>query len=961
MKRVTFLLLVFALLLSILPVQAEAAKQSEYWSLSELLEMGAVPPSYNSAMQRYEISTPEQLLFLSGEWKQVDTNADGAPDAPRDGQYVLMNDIDMQPLMKRLGYMPPLACNKEENSDRSDGWFRGVFDGQYFAIVNLVLYKPSQSAGLFCYAGSAVDSAQIKNLALLHVSLTGKKNVGAIAGVSYATIENCLVTGKISSARKEKDGDTVGGIVGSLKTGGGRAVGRVENCFAYVSVQGGSCVGGIVGHQDGGGYVNNCLAAGDIKSSGMPAHAGGICGAFHMGNALTGCVSLQTSIACASLATDAGKIAGSLPEENGAHILKNAAWEGTQLIGNPANSYPEQPIYSDLTDEAVFTKRTYKNDLQWDFHSIWTWVGEETNGYPMLSGYAKRGNAPDMIDKLQADIQLQHAVLLGDCRQKRTVTQGAYTRISVRALAPEKTQVKDVRLYYGKRSEADVLIDYVQMEWEEGAYACEFPEEAPGEYMYYIQAQAGKELLYYPYYKEAPAVLVVQEAGIHALPYEISLTPGSNFDEMGFCWLTEETGVDTQIRYREQQDTHWTLAKGESVLRSFGYEAVQSHRITLSALKPDIVYEYQVGGEVGGVGYWSDVYTFKAMPNNDEFTFAWVSDVQARTPLGNESFFESLQYMQSHLGLPDFLLNTGDLVDNGFQSEEWAALFAALHPYYETLPMINIPGNHDQKGDPNYEQFGARFLMPNGFEGLEETTGWFEIADACIVVINTFVMPAENQAACIQAQLAWAERVFESAGKKWRILASHAGPYTINNDPAPYRPLLSDACDRMRVDLYLSGHDHMYMRGSLLAGQKVAPGEGTTYITSGAVGEDFGSYKKENDPYVEVHADGDFQVLKMVTVMQDRIAVKVYQRADEGDQINWSHWDVVDDFEIAKCLSAPSPTPAVQTLDSTPVFQQEVEEQTPPRKSGALWIIVITGAVIAISLYIIAGPKDKKQ
>ena len=44
------------------------------------------PPVYNKATGCYEISTPAQLLYLSGSWK------DGAP---RDGHYVLTADIDM--------------------------------------------------------------------------------------------------------------------------------------------------------------------------------------------------------------------------------------------------------------------------------------------------------------------------------------------------------------------------------------------------------------------------------------------------------------------------------------------------------------------------------------------------------------------------------------------------------------------------------------------------------------------------------------------------------------------------------------------------------------------------------------------------------------------------------------------------------------------------------------------------
>lgn len=62
------------MVLSMVPATAFAAKDA------------GTPPTYNSATGCYEISTPAQLLYLSGKWK------DGAP---RDGHYVLTADIDM--------------------------------------------------------------------------------------------------------------------------------------------------------------------------------------------------------------------------------------------------------------------------------------------------------------------------------------------------------------------------------------------------------------------------------------------------------------------------------------------------------------------------------------------------------------------------------------------------------------------------------------------------------------------------------------------------------------------------------------------------------------------------------------------------------------------------------------------------------------------------------------------------
>ena len=72
-KRLTSLALSAMMVLSMVPATAFAAKDA------------GTPPTYNSATGCYEISTPAQLLYLAGKWK------DGAP---RDGHYVLTADID---------------------------------------------------------------------------------------------------------------------------------------------------------------------------------------------------------------------------------------------------------------------------------------------------------------------------------------------------------------------------------------------------------------------------------------------------------------------------------------------------------------------------------------------------------------------------------------------------------------------------------------------------------------------------------------------------------------------------------------------------------------------------------------------------------------------------------------------------------------------------------------------------
>lgn len=105
---------------------------------------------------------------------------------PRDGHYVLTADIDMTGVK---GFKP-IASKKEEG-------FTGTFDGQFHSIKGLRIEYEKKYAGLFGYVGNQDDQAYIKNVALLDCYVTGQQNVGALAGVNYGTITDCVVTGEV--------------------------------------------------------------------------------------------------------------------------------------------------------------------------------------------------------------------------------------------------------------------------------------------------------------------------------------------------------------------------------------------------------------------------------------------------------------------------------------------------------------------------------------------------------------------------------------------------------------------------------------------------------------------------------------------------------------------------------------------------------------------------------------------
>src|SRR6056297_1463045 len=154
--------------------------------------------------------------------------------------YILMNDLDSS----TLGY-DHYASN---TANSGLGWspignydtnFRGTFDGNNFTISDLYIDRPDEEyIGLFGYG----HSAELLNIKVDSLDITGKNNVGGIIGYGYSTtLENIEVDSLDITGR-----DYVGGISGDNDSG------TIYNCNATITtVSGLSFVGGIAGSNDG--------------------------------------------------------------------------------------------------------------------------------------------------------------------------------------------------------------------------------------------------------------------------------------------------------------------------------------------------------------------------------------------------------------------------------------------------------------------------------------------------------------------------------------------------------------------------------------------------------------------------------------------------------------------------------------------------------------------------------------
>jgi len=139
----------------------------------------------------------------------------------------------------------------------NSGGFTGDFNGNGHIIRNAVINQPNDNAGLF---GFVHFNAQIRNLGLENLSITGNDVVGGLVGDNHGTLKACY-------AKCTINGNKAGGLAGLN-------FGSIINCYSQSSVKGSGAVGGLVASDFGS--IISCYASGSVLTTGDANFSGGL-------------------------------------------------------------------------------------------------------------------------------------------------------------------------------------------------------------------------------------------------------------------------------------------------------------------------------------------------------------------------------------------------------------------------------------------------------------------------------------------------------------------------------------------------------------------------------------------------------------------------------------------------------------------------------------------------------------
>ena len=137
------------------------------------------------------------------------------------GSYLQMGALDFQSETDFL----PLGPWEEKA-------FQGSYDGQFLRISNLTIDQAQNWQGLF----GVIKNARLKRIVLEKLSLSGKEQVGGLAGKA---IDSSIALSSVEGTIEGKQ--NLGGLVGFLENS------QIEQSFSQVKIRGESQLGGLVG------------------------------------------------------------------------------------------------------------------------------------------------------------------------------------------------------------------------------------------------------------------------------------------------------------------------------------------------------------------------------------------------------------------------------------------------------------------------------------------------------------------------------------------------------------------------------------------------------------------------------------------------------------------------------------------------------------------------------------------
>lgn len=318
---------------------------------------------------------------------------------------------------------------------------------------------------------------------------------------------------------------------------------------------------------------------------------------------------------------------------------------------------------------------------------------------------------------------------------------------------------------------------------------------------------------------------------------------------------------------------------------------------------------------------------------------SWSGEFRTAPPLGSNApfsfvvFGDSRQNAEAHRrvierisqDVPDFLLGTGDMVDDGAKQEQWQQFFDVERVLLRDNVYFPALGNHDRQGrGRTADSYREYFDVPDNGTDSERYYA-YTYANSRFLVLDS---NAHNFS--LTDQTAWLERELAAARQDPAIrhifVVMHHPPFStsLHAGQRDLRERWTPLFETYAVTAVFSGHDHLYQR---------AEHNGIRYFVSGGGGAPLYPVRGPRASAIDLaavkRAERIYHHLR-VTITGDQVEVAAV-RVD-GTLLENMSWR---DSGAAPAMLAQAKEGPATSVTAAPIGAPSANLATPPQSVGA--------------------------
>lgn len=246
---------------------------------------------------------------------------------------------------------------------------------------------------------------------------------------------------------------------------------------------------------------------------------------------------------------------------------------------------------------------------------------------------------------------------------------------------------------------------------------------------------------------------------------------------------------------------------------------------TLSGLSPASVYYYRVihEGETSPLGSF-----YTPVAPGDHFSFVVIGDTRSN-PLSHQLVVNAIIAN----GIPDLVFNSGDLVADGEDKDQWQQFFAIEEDLLRNCIFGPVWGNHENGSDLDLSRFNMYFTTGDSYT--------YRFGNAVFIVVNT-----EKACGVGGGQYNFLQGVLQEVEVDpdidFKFLFFHKPAVTTSTGHDPNFAVLKgvmELCEEYGVHVVFTGHNHLYEHGIV---------NGVHHIVTGGGGAGLSGFIDPYDP-----------------------------------------------------------------------------------------------------------------